>query len=389
VSLATPALTARLGAAYFFHYAAVGLFMPYIGAWLASRGQGAAAIGTLLAAITAMRIVVPPFWAWLADRSGRRIGLVRWSSLAALAGGSLFIVAPDYTWLVVGALVFATFWNAAMPQIEVTTLAHLGAERQRYAGIRLWGSVGFIVTVVGGGALFEARGLASFPWVFCAALALVPLAVWRLPEAPPLVTDRADAPGLWAVLRQPRILVLFATLAAMQVSFGPYYGFFTLYLQGHGYGRDTIGLLWALGVLAEVGVFAIMPRLYAWASPLRWLGIAAVLTAVRWLVIALFADNMALLIAAQVLHLASFGIYHAVAVHLILEAFDGRLAGRGQALHSSIAYGLGGALGVWGAGQVWEAVSPAATFLAASAVTLGAVAGAWWLMNDDHGRSAR
>lgn len=380
------ALTRWLGATYFFHYAAVGLFMPYVGVWLAARGLGAAAIGSLLAAITAMRIVAPPFWAWLSDRSGRRVALVRWASLAALGGGGLMIVAPDHTWLVVAALWFALFWNAAMPQIEVTTLAHLGQARHRYASIRLWGSVGFIVTVVGGGALFEWRGVALFPWVFAASLALVPVAVWRLPEAPAMVAARTDSRGLWAVLRQPRIVVLFATLAAMQVGFGAYYGFFSLFLAGHGHGRDTIGLLWALGVLAEIAVFASMPRLYAIASPAHWLGVAAALTCLRWLMIAVFADNMPLLVLAQLLHLASFGIYHAVAVHLILEAFDGRLASRGQALHSSLAYGLGGAIGVWGAGQIWEASSPSAAFVAAAVVTLPAVVGASWLVVTDPAR---
>jgi PPP family 3-phenylpropionic acid transporter len=167
-------------------------------------------------------------------------------------------------------------------------------------------------------------------------------------------------------LRRPEVLVLLVTGFLVQASHGPYYGFFTLYLQRHGYSGTVAGALWALGVVAEIGVFMVIPRLLPWIGPRRLMLTALALTVVRWLMIAQFVDKMGFLIFAQTLHMASFGVYHAVAIHYVYRFFPGRLQGRGQALYSSLTFGAGVAAGTSAAGYLWDHVAPASAYLGAA-----------------------
>jgi PPP family 3-phenylpropionic acid transporter len=152
----------------------------------------------------------------------------------------------------------------------------------------------------------------------------------------------------------------------MQASHGPYYAYFSLFLHRQGYADTTISQLWALGVVAEIIVFLYMSRLLARFSPRTLLLASLALATLRWLMIASEAGNIYILSVAQTLHLASFGVYHAVAIHLIHRHFGGRLHGRGQALYSSIGFGAGGAAGSLAAGWLWSAVGPASVFYGAA-----------------------
>ena len=160
----------------------------------------------------------------------------------------------------------------------------------------------------------------------------------------------------------------------MQASHGPYYTFFSIYLQDHGYGGLAIGALWALGVIAEIGVFLAMHRLLPrfGARPLLLASLG--LTALRWVMIAELVDHPALLLLAQVLHAASFGLYHAVAISLIDRFFTGSHQGRGQAFYSSLSFGAGQAVGSFGSGLLWGAIGGAATFVAGGVVAAAAFA---------------
>ena len=153
-----------------------------------------------------------------------------------------------------------------------------------------------------------------------------------------------------------------------------------MFLERHGYSASVIGRLWALGVLAEVAIFIVMQRLLRRYS-LRGLMLASGLSAViRWPMIAFGVNSLWVLVAAQLLHALTFGVQHAAAMQLIHRYFRGHHQGRGQALYSSLAYGLGGACGAVASGYAWEWAGATWTFLAAAACSGVAVAIAWrWL----------
>ena len=156
----------------------------------------------------------------------------------------------------------------------------------------------------------------------------------------------------------------------MLASHGPYYTFYSIYLEDNGYPRTFIGQMWALGVIAEVLLFMMMQRLIGIFS-LRILLISSLLLAcLRWYLIGFYIDSMLVLIIAQLFHAATFGIYHAVVIQYIHKIFRGKLQGRGQALYSSVSFGAGMAIGSLVSGYGWERAGAMDCFAGAAIVAL-------------------
>lgn len=359
----------RLSSFYLWYFAALGALLPYWGLYLKSLGYSAVEIGELIAIMMATKIIAPNIWGWIADRSGRRMRIVQVASLLAALAFAGVLLGNGYWWLALVVATFSFFWNAALPQFEAVTMSHLGERTDRYSRIRLWGSIGFIAAVVALGAAIDRHGIAILPAVLLGLYFAIWCSSLTVPERPPPVEHRTGQPPLWQVLRRGEILALLAVCFLMQASHGPYYSFFSIHLEAHGYPGWLIGQLWALGVLAEIGVFLLMHRLLPRFGVRRLLLASLALTTLRWLLIALFVDALPVMLFAQVLHAASFGIYHAVAIGLIHRYFTGSHQGRGQALYSSLSFGAGGALGSLYAGYLWDSAGATPTFLIAALVS--------------------
>lgn len=364
----------RLSGFYFFYFALLGAWLPFWPLYLQDIGYDAAAIGYLAGIMMATKIVAPNLLGWLADRRGQRMAVVRTGSLVALLiFAALFIDSHNFWWMAVVIAGYSFFWNAVLAQFEVATLSHLGERYQRYSQIRVWGSIGFIIAVVLLGFFFDNYAIAWLPWFILLLLA----AIWL---SSLLVSDHKRLPGeinqrqsLTKVLRQPRVLVFLFSCFLLQVSHGPYYTFFSVYLEDYGYSRTVTGLLWSLGVLAEVLVFIFMHRLLDRFSLKQIMLASLILSVIRWLLIAYYADNLAILMLAQCLHAATFGSYHAYAVEMVRRLFGGGLEGQGMALYSGLSFGAGGAVGAISTGWIWG-ISPQLTFILAALVCVLAIA---------------
>lgn len=364
----------RLSGFYLCYFATLGVLLPYWGLYLLALGFDPARIGELIAIPQATKLVAPTLWGWLADRTGRPMRVIRWACLAsALTFTGVYAVGGSYWGLLLTTLLFSFFWNAALPQFEAVTLNHLGEQTHRYSLVRLWGSVGFIAAAVGVGFLVQGWGVGIVPALLLALF----IALWinsLLVAEAPLTRMIQASPPLGQVLRQPAVMALFAACFLNQAAHGPYYGFLSLYLETFGYSREAIGLLWGLGVTVEVGLFVLFPRLLLRFGPRQLMLAALAMATLRWLLIGHFADSLPWLLFAQTLHAFSFGVFHAVSIHLIHQFFPGTLQGRGQALYSSLSFGAGNAVGSLAAGYLWQGLGPAAIFDMAAA--LGALA---WL----------
>ncbi|MDV3237683.1 MAG: MFS transporter [Gammaproteobacteria bacterium] len=358
----------RLSGFYLFYFATLGALVPYWSLYLRGEGFAAAEIGELVAILMATRLVAPAIWGWLADYSGRRILIIRIASLLAALIFAGVLAGSGYLWLALVMIGFSFFWNAALPQFEAITLSHLGASSHRYSRIRLWGSIGFILSVAGLGPLLDVYGPGLLPYILLLLLGGIWAASLTVPDHPGQALSEPHAP-LRQVLRRPEVVALLLVCFLMQASHGPYYTFFTLYLEDYGYSRSGIGQLWALGVIAEIGVFLMMHRWLPRFGARRLLIASLALTTLRWLLIAGFGDHLPIILGAQLLHAASFGVHHAVAIHLVHQFFVGRNQGRGQALYSSFSFGAGGALGSLVAGYLWSGVGAEWTYVAAAAVS--------------------
>lgn len=250
----------RLSGYYFFYFAFIGVFSPYFGLYLRSLNFSAWEIGLLMSQMQLMRLFGPNVWGWLVDRFGRRVLIIRISSLIALGGFSLFFFLERLSPMLVAMAVLAFFWSAALPLVETLTFDHLREQRGSYSQIRLWGSIGFIVAVMATGALLDftpPSGVLTACWLVLAGILGVALV---LPEAPPHPHAGIDE-GITRILRQPRVLALLSACLAMSMAHGAFYIFYSIHLADHGYAKTEVGLLWSLGVLAEIVVFTQMARL--------------------------------------------------------------------------------------------------------------------------------
>lgn len=345
----------RLSGLYFFYFAVIGALMPYWGLYLEERGYSPQAIGSISAIIMATRIVAPNLWGWLGDKTGRRLGIIRLgAACSAIAFIGVFF-GDDFWWMAGVIALYTFFWNALLPQFEVVTLAHLGKRSHHYSRIRLWGSIGFIVSAAGLGVLFDWFSINWLPWFMLLCLVLISANGWLLSERPQTVKRASDHQGgLKAILQQPVVLAFFAASFLLQLSFGPFYAFYSIYLEDYGYSRSTIGALWTVGVIAEIIIFLVMHRWLPRFGVRRLLLLSLWLTAVRWLLTALLPESLWVMITAQCLHAFSFGVAHSVSIELIGRFFGDHHQGQGQALYSGFSFGLGGAIGAAMAGLLWD-----------------------------------
>lgn len=365
--------TVRLAAFYLLYFGALGALVPYWGPYLKHLGFSPAEIGELMAVFMATRIAAPLLTGWLSDRFGQRMVLVRLATVGSCVTFAGVLGGQSYAWLALVSVLFSFCRSATLPPYEANTLNHLGRRADRYGRLRLWGSVGFIGGVVALGVLLERYGESMLPPVVLGifvAIALLSLTIPDHPGRPPV----EDAPRLMQVLLQPGVIGLFAVSVLMVASHGPYYTFITIHLEDSGYAKSQIGFLWGLGVAAEVGMFLVTSRLLRRFSARTLMVTSLAVTALRWVLIALFVRHLGVLLFAQTLHAFSFGLFHAVNIHVIHRRFTGPLQARGQALYAAVSHGLGGALGSLAAGYAWTGLGADHTYLAAAALpALGAV----------------
>jgi PPP family 3-phenylpropionic acid transporter len=363
----------RLSAVYFFYFAVLGVLVPYFGLYLKSIGFSPVEIGHLMAVLMVSRIVAPNVWAWIADHREQRLTVIRLSSFAAAVCFLGMFAGTGFWWLAFVLLAFSFFWHASLPVLEVFTLNHTGRRPGAYGRVRLWGSIGFIVAVMAVGPVLDTHG----PWwvlpLLAVLLGAIFVATWLLHEARPTAAAGGmhPEPFLKTILKPP-ILAFLLVCLLMQVSHGPYYTFYSIYLEGYGYAKTLIGALWAFGVVCEIGVFLAMPRLLA-RFGLREVLLASFAAAVvRWILIGVFPESLVLLTLAQALHAATFGSFHAAAMQMVYRFFTGRHQHRGQAVYSTVGFGIGGVIGSLYSGHTWEALGPGPSFAIAAAAAAGA-----------------
>jgi PPP family 3-phenylpropionic acid transporter len=374
--------TGPLARFYFAYFCQLGAFVAYFPLWLDARGHSPAEIAAVLAVLQLVRIFAPAAWGWIADLWAARIpggrrSIVALAALAAALSLGVLDTAGSLRAVVISAALAALFTSGILPLVEAMTLAALGPRVERYGPVRLWGSVGFIVSVLALGVLLDRLAVAVLLPIVAGLMLLAAIGALALPRGGAAAPEAA-ARGLGRVLRDPRVIALIAAGFCMSVAHGALYAFYSLYLVAAGYSKAAVGLLWTLGVVAEIALFIALPVLLRRVS-LRALLIASfVAAAARFVAIGWGIDSLALLVAAQLLHALTFGAYHAAAVAAVHRLFSGALAARGQGIFAGLTYGLGGAAGMLLSGWSWGALGPEITFTLSGAFgAAGALLVAW------------
>ncbi len=367
----------RIAGFYFFYFAFVGMFSPYWSLYLKSIHLDVMQIAVLMAVQPVMRMMAPALWGWLADHTGKRLLVVQLAALGAtVAYCGVFFTTSFYLLLAVLVLM-GFFWSASMPLVEATTLSYLGKHTAHYGRIRSWGSVGFIVAVLGLGYAFD---YIAIYWLLWAGLAIKLGILFFSRQIPrtEVLAHHTDSQPIWNLVLKPHVLALFGAAFLMAVAHGPYYTFFSIYLVDHGYAKSAVGWLWALGVICEIGVFFLMPWLMRRYTLPQILLVSFACAVLRFLLIGWAVDTLALILIAQVLHAATFGAFHAASVALIHQFFQGRHQSKGQALFGSVTYGAGGMLGGLASGPLWQHWGASMMYSASAAAALAGLVIVLW-----------
>jgi len=359
----------RLSAFYFSYFAYVGAFAPYFALYLRALGYSPAEIGLLLAVNPVARIFGPNLWGWLADHHGARGRLIRLTAVGAALSFTAVFFNFGFAWMFAALLLLNLFWCGVLPLAESATLSLVGARVGAYGRIRLWGSVGFVAVVIVAGYGLDRFGIGALSLLVLVLLALTAASTFWLPR------DRATShhPGhgsILSIVRRPEVIALLGGFFLMQVAHAPYNSFYSIHLVEAGYSKTAVGWLWSLGVIAEIGLFMLLPRLMRAYSLTQILLFSFGCTFVRLLMIAWGVASLTILLAAQVLHAITFGAFHSAGVALMHQIFRGRNQARGQAIYTSLGYGLGGTLGTIMAGFSWETLGAGWTFTFAAIAAL-------------------
>ncbi|WIT11163.1 MFS transporter [Paucibacter sediminis] len=359
----------------FAYFASIGAFNPYAPLWYKELGLPVFAIGVLVSISSWTRLFAPYAWGALADRSGQRVRLIRWASLACLLASLGFLLPPSFASLAAACFLMYLFNAAIVPLTETVVAAQLvtqggGMDARKYGRVRVWGSVGFLSTVLLAGWWFQHFGMRYFAWTVIALLLLVVWAAHRLPEQHAPSHGHEPAPPLREVLSHPEVRWFFAGVFLTVLAHSALYAFFSLYLDELGYGKPVVGGLWAVSVVVEIVWFAFQGRLLERGSLHGWLMAAALLSAARFAATAAFGAWVWVLVLAQCTHALTFAAQHTACIALVTRYFPGRLRGRGQALYSVLGYGCSGVLGSVGGASLASLWGYAATFWAATAAAL-------------------
>ncbi|MEQ1651176.1 MAG: MFS transporter [Hyphomicrobium sp.] len=364
-----------------------GMHVPYTPVWLDGRGLTASQISTVMAAPFFLRLLITPGVAMAADRTGRhRIMLIvlAWASLAVVLALSQAHGFWPILLLTVPLIVAFTTIMPLTETVAVSGVRHAGLD---YGRMRLWGSLTFVAASFAGGVAVAHWGSEAGIWLVALGCVLTVLAAHVLPREA-LATDapednrapwwKAEEPLM--LLRQPAFVAFLCASGGVQAAHATFMTFGTLIWQKQGLSGGWIGALWAIGVFAEVALFAVSGWLVRTFGAVALLAAGAAASVVRWAAMS-FDPSLSVLVPLQILHGLTYGASHIGAIHFIGKAVPVRAAGSAQALYATVAAGL--AMGIatllagWlyanhGGGSYWAMCAIALAALLAS-VQLGRV----------------
>jgi PPP family 3-phenylpropionic acid transporter len=364
-----PEQSFHFGFFFFAYYGFIGIFSPYASLFFAHRGMTAPEIGVLMSLMQVMRIFGPNLWGWVADHTRQRVGVLRFTALAATAMFIGMFFGQTFAQFFAVMVAINAFTSAQGPLSEALMLSAMRGDLTHYGKLRLWGSVGFIAAVTIGGELLDRYGIALVPWMGWSMLALVSVASCCMRESV-AIADSQPLPSIMGILKQREVIAFFASSFLMIAAHASLYVFLSLYLAQLGYSKTVIGLLWSLGVVAEIGFFYFQAPLFRRFGVRSLLLTSMLIAVLRFLIIGSAATSLAWLLVAQILHAATFGTHHSASVMRMQRWFAGRLQASGQALYISISYGLGGTAGGLLMSACWDRFGAAAVFIVAAALSL-------------------
>ncbi len=354
---------------YLTTFAVMGIYLPYLNLYLEGLGLTGAQIGAVSALVPLCGALVPTAGGLLADRLGRRRGLVIASNLLALIAFSFMPGVRRFGGIALVVAAYAVVRAPALPLVEASAMEISEAGGPSYGRMRAWGSVAFIAAALGTGPLVARSGERVIPPLVILLLACNLLAALLLPREPARPGGPRGSLEVGPILKDSRVVLFLAACVLSQAAHGPYYVFYSIHLEKAGYGPQAIGALWALAVACEVvAMLRVAPILERFGTLPTMAG-CLLLSSVRWWICAVTVSPP-MMAAAQALHAASYAAFHVAAVTHTHRIFGAHRRASGQAIYSSATYGLGNVVGMLASGLLYDRTSSPALFAGASWVAL-------------------
>ncbi len=355
----------RLAAYYAALFMALGVQVPFLPVWLAAKGLDAASVGVVLALPMVVRVFAITVVTRVADRHDALRAVIVVASAAAVLGYGALGLASSLIIIAAGFAIASSFYTPLMPLADAYALRGLHSYKRSYGPVRLWGSVAFIAGSMAAGLLLDVVPPRHLIWIMVAALVIMAAAACALaPLADERTAESAGLPSAHPLLRNPRFLAIAAGAGLVQASHAVYYGFSTLAWRAEGLDGAAIGGLWAIGVMAEIVLFALSARIPLGPTALLLVGAAG--AAIRWCAMA-FDPAPLLLPFLQCLHGLSFGATHLGALAYVVRSAPAALGASAQGylavvlgLAMAIAMGVSGVLYAHWGSRAYAAMALAA-----------------------------
>lgn len=344
---------------YFFYFWATGVFIIFVPKTLVDVGYSAAEVGALLSVMPLIRFITPFLLS-------SKIKLTRRVFIHSLALSTLFFIAFAFSyqnfWLLFfNTVLYGLCITVSLPYVD--TIALKTIPKEKYGLVRLYGSIGFMGAGIVLGRM--ALGEEGVFWHYLVSVALMSLfgaALALQSEAKEPANDGAHIEG--ELKKYIKDSPFWLSMIFMQLSFGAFYGFFTLFESERGISLKNITYLWSIGVLAEIFMFAFQGRLIDKIRPLFIIKLSIATLVVRWLLLHFFPGNFVIAAIAQVTHAVNFALFTTAAFLFIFERYKDKK--RAQMHFYGFSYGLGGFFGSFLSGALYgENIFLYAAFFAA------------------------
>ena len=336
-------LTFLLSIFYFFYFAIVGVYIIFIPKVLAMSGYSASEIGIIFAAAPLVRFILP--FAFVKGLKINRMNFNIALVIMVLSSTFFYFSLDSFYYLLVANIGLGIGMSLILPYIEVISLDRIGKER--YGKIRLFGSLGFVLVALVLVKFLSSGEVAIFYLMFASySTAFAAFFIVLIAHAKDMKQEEVS--NDISLLNDWKLWI---GLTMMQVGFGSFYNFFTIYETDFGISLDMTIYLWTFGVLAEI-IMLFSQGKFMQKNLLNVLQFTTFITSLRWFLVYLFPQNLAILFLSQALHAFSFALFHSAAISYLYHTYKHRALA--QQFFSGITYGLGGFIGALLAGYIYD-----------------------------------
>lgn len=330
-----------LGAYYFFYFALVGVYVIFMPKVLLELDYTPVQVGIIYAAAPFMRFLLPFIFRHYVALTAT---VYRLSLLFTFIGALIFLkTVHDFYFYLFVNLLFGVAMGISLPYVETIALARLS--KHQYGKVRLWGSLGFMGIALWLGKILSSPHEALYYLCTTAFLTLMFGTILTRYDTGSHTSAQEDAS-----FSLSKYWAFWISIFLMQVGFGGFYNFFTIYEASHGVSLETTSWMWSFGVLCEIFMLYFQGPLLQ-RNLLNILQFATLVTAFRWLVLYLFPESVSITFATQSLHAISFALYHTAAITYVFSLYTQKKLA--QQFFLGIAFGLGGSVGAVFSGQVY------------------------------------